>query len=210
MIKYFAETNSTNTQTNSSALANLSGNSANVIIWVIFGFLVVLLLGWFAYQSIKERQKRKKTKLAAIEFEKQAKVFRYEIIQKILCLIDINNKQHEEFVVSIGQYKMKDLNNAAKSTIEEMMDTFEFKNYIKENPLYKDLLHNIILLKDLNSNMWDKKLENNAILYFNNNINSSLHEAKESKETEIESLKTKEDLFNEVNSLYLSKLGIKN
>ncbi|SYV97450.1 Uncharacterised protein, partial [Mycoplasmopsis edwardii] len=49
---------------------------------------------------------------------------------------------------------MRELNNAASETLEEMMNEYEFKNFLISSEKYTNFVGNVRVLKDLNSNLW--------------------------------------------------------
>ncbi|WP_322962395.1 hypothetical protein RRG39_02680 [Mycoplasmopsis cynos] len=188
-----------------SSAASIFGADSSIIIWVILGVLVALLGIYFVYSWIKERIKNKKNKLAAAQLEKNSIIYWYELAIKIDYLIKLNREEQDKFIVSIGKLKMRDLNNAAKETINEIMSSYEFKNYISTNQKYSEFVNNLVILKDLNSNLWDKKLSNSVINFFINQIEPAYLEAKKAITTELNDLKEQNDLKNEIQKQYFDK-----
>ncbi|WBP83782.1 MHJ_0274 family protein [Mycoplasmopsis edwardii] len=196
-----------NSSTSNSSSGGIFGGDSSIIIWIILGVLIALLVAYFIYSWIKERIKKKKNKLAAIQMEKNSVIYWNEIAVKINELVKLNREKQENFVVSIGEFKMRELNNAASETLEEMMNEYEFKNFLISSEKYTNFVGNVRVLKDLNSNLWDKKLSNTVLKFFEQEVEKSEKAAKEANSTELNELKSPETLKEEIKEKYLSKLN---
>ncbi|MBN4083321.1 hypothetical protein JXZ92_00595 [Mycoplasma sp. CSL10137] len=193
--RMFEETNTTTTS--SSSISALG--SGNIIIWVILGVLLSLIGVYFVYSYIKEKIEKKRTRIAAKEFENDSLKYRYELMVKINELIELNTKIHDDFVVSIGEYKMGQINNATRELLENIMSSYEYKTFVIPDEKLNNLKTKINMLKDLNSNLWNKKL-NEIIIYFKEEEDKIHKQVKEQNKTEIDDLKDinliKEELKN--------------
>ncbi|VEU68920.1 Uncharacterised protein [Mycoplasmopsis canis] len=198
-----------NEKTASSENSSIFGGDSSVIIWIILGVLISLLVIYFIYSWIKDKINKKKTRQAAIQLEKNAAIYWYETTLKINELIRLNRIQHENFVVSIGEFKMSEINNAASDTINDLMNEYEFKNYLLSNEKYSTYVSNIKVLKDLNLNLWDKKLSNSSLKFFEDELPKSEKAAREAISTELSDLKSTSELYDEIKAKYNEKLDKK-
>lgn len=183
-----------------------SAEAGNIIIWVVLAIILCLLIVYFLYQFIKGKIEKKRTKQATEEFEKNSSIYWYEIVIKINKLILLNKYTHDNFVPSIGKYTMSEINRATKNVIDQIFDEYEFKNFILQNPKFQKEIQELDMLRDLNSNLWQKKLEK-VLTDFNNYEEPALNEAKNSIRTSLENLKTKEELNIWMEQKYYSALN---
>ncbi|WP_322901703.1 MHJ_0274 family protein [Mycoplasmopsis felis] len=183
-----------------------SAEAGNIIIWVVLAIILCLLIVYFLYQFIKGKIEKKRTKQATEEFEKNSSIYWYEIVIKINKLILLNKYTHDNFVPSIGKYTMSEINRATKNVIDQIFDEYEFKNFILQNPKFQKEIQELDMLRDLNSNLWQKKLEK-VLTDFNNYEETALNEAKNSIRTSLENLKTKEELNIWMEQKYYSSLN---
>ncbi|WP_416322465.1 hypothetical protein O7983_000514 [Mycoplasmopsis felis] len=183
-----------------------SAEAGNIIIWVVLAIILCLLIVYFLYQFIKGKIEKKRTKQATEEFEKNSSIYWYEIVIKINKLILLNKYTHDKFVPSIGKYTMSEINRATKNVIDQIFDEYEFKNFILQNPKFQKEIQELDMLRDLNSNLWQKKLEK-VLTDFNNYEETALNEAKNSIRTSLENLKTKEELNIWMEQKYYSALN---
>ncbi|MEE3928435.1 hypothetical protein V2E24_02485 [Mycoplasmopsis ciconiae] len=138
-------------------------------IWILFGILLCVALGFLVYSFIKE--KRNKKKLLKEKQEYAAKAL--EVFQKSIInfneVIKVNKIYLDNFEVSIGDYKMPSINNAARKVIEGYIIDVDFQTYIIRNDDYKKFMSHVVNLKDTKSNNWIKKCTKD-IEYFNNQL----------------------------------------
>ncbi|MGZ9755581.1 MHJ_0274 family protein [Mycoplasma sp. 246B] len=178
---------------------------SGIIIWVIFGVVILALIGYFVYQSIKTKVENKRTKAAAAEYERNSKLYWYETTVKLNKLIDLNHQTHENFVVSIGEYKMSHINMATKSLLNDILDEYEFKNFIIQNPKFQKEVQEIQMLRDLNSNLWEKKF---GILLadFKKYVPEAQKIATEAARSNVDDLKTPEQIESAFEEKYKERL----
>ncbi|ATO30981.1 hypothetical protein CO229_02560 [Mycoplasmopsis bovirhinis] len=196
-----------NKNSNTNSTSSVFGTDSSIIIWVILGILILLLLAYILYSYIKEKINAKKTKEAAMQLDKNAAIYYHEVTVKINELIKLNTLEHSNFVVSVGKYKMSHLNYAAAQTISDILEEYEFKNYIVSSQKYETFIANLKVLRDLNSNLWDKKLSQSSIKYFNDLLPEAYQRAKEAISSELTDLRANEILINEIKTRYLSNLN---
>ncbi|MCU4706308.1 MHJ_0274 family protein [Mycoplasma sp. CSL7503-lung] len=200
--RMFEETNTTTTS--SSSISALG--SGNIIIWVILGVLLTLIGVYFIYSYIKEKIEKKRTRIAAKEFENDSLKYRYELMVKINKLVELNAKIHDDFVVSIGEYKMGQINNATRELLENIMSSYEYKTFIIPDEKLNNLKTKLNMLKDLNSNLWNKKL-NEIIVYFKNEEDKIYKQVKEQNKTEIDDLKDINTIKEELKTMHIDALN---
>ncbi|QKT05446.1 MHJ_0274 family protein [Mycoplasma sp. OR1901] len=188
-----------NTTTKSSSISALG--SGNIIIWVILGVLLTLIGVYFIYSYVKEKIEKKRTRIAAKEFENDSIKYRYELMIKVNKLIELNTKIHDNFVVSIGEYKMGEINNATRELLDTMMNSYEYKTFIIPDEKLNDLKLKLNMLKDLNSNLWNKKL-NDLIEFFKKEEVKIHKQVTEQNKTEIEDLKDAKVIHQEIETMH--------
>lgn len=131
-----------------------------VSMWAIFGGLIVLLVIFFAYSSIKDKIKAKKKK----KFEEKNRVKALELkrflIFEVKALIEINQKYLDNFEPSIGEYKMVDVINASRKTIKLVENEDNFKEYIMNKSEHIEFLKAYVFLRDNRSNLWASRFKN--------------------------------------------------
>lgn len=140
---------------------------------VIFSVLVVVLFSFFLGQFIWGFFKKKKLKKEQAIFVKEADQASKIIIFLVAEIIDQNQKKLENFQVSIGKYKMNEINNKAKQDIKKILSSENYKKYFKseenlsESKEKNDFYFDSYLLKLYNtkSNLWNKRCDK-EIEYF--------------------------------------------
>ncbi|MFV8418946.1 MHJ_0274 family protein [Mycoplasma sp. 005V] len=133
--------------------------NATVGIWILFAVVMVMFIGWILYQYIKDKRLKKKAAAQMVEISKNASVYAYELSIMMNELIALNRVTLDEFVPSIGKYSMGEINKNTRNVVLALYKSPEFHDYIKEIPSndYRELEHNLVALRDLNANLWDKK-----------------------------------------------------
>ncbi|MGP1451233.1 MAG: MHJ_0274 family protein [Metamycoplasmataceae bacterium] len=156
------------TKTQNNGSSTLSG----VTMWIIFGVLLAGMLAIFIFATIKDAINRKKLKKIRIKNEEDMKIFNAYALIYMNKLIGINQKYLDEFQPSIGQYKMNQIINGAKNSLNELIQTEGFKNLIKNGDLeQKQLIDQINSLNSMRSNNWEKK-NYEAINFFKSKVSS--------------------------------------
>lgn len=128
-----------------------------MVIWIIFGALIAILILFFAYSAIKDRRNKKKLKQEKLLFEAEAVEYYDEILITMIEIIENNQKFLDEFEVSIGKYKMGQITDATRNIIGDILNSSKFKGFFIEDEKYIEFVKNVVFLKDLKSNNWQKK-----------------------------------------------------
>ncbi|MFV8476847.1 MHJ_0274 family protein [Mycoplasma sp. Z355B] len=178
--------------------------NATIGIWILFAVVMVLFIGWILYQYIKDKRLKKKAAAQMVEISKNAAVYAYELSIMINELVVLNRATLDEFVPSIGKYSMGEINKNTRNVVLSLYKSPEFRDYIKEIPSaeYHELEHNLVALRDLNANLWDKKGVK-YIEYFSAAPQKFAKKVEEFNKTEIESLfKDENDIKEKIRGVY--------
>ncbi|WP_051586196.1 MHJ_0274 family protein [Mycoplasmopsis lipofaciens] len=125
--------------------------------WIILGTLVLIFGIFFIFSAIKDRKiKNKKKKDEIRRHNNSLEQMRYLTFQ-ILALWDKNQELLDNFEPSIGEYKMKEIVNAAHNYLSELEDDLKFKEYIVENVETQHFLSKFIALRETRSNLWNRR-----------------------------------------------------
>ncbi|MEA4115203.1 hypothetical protein VBM87_00155 [Mycoplasma sp. 744] len=147
-------------ETNPSTTQNIGNILSGAGTWIILGVVVVIIIIFLIYSSIKNKMKKNKMKKDKIEFENRASYFKKIYLAKLKVLIDKNNQLIQEFEPSIGEYKMGQIVDVAHKFLNTFASDKNFKEYIVNADSQNDLLSLYIQLRDTRSNLWNKKIEN--------------------------------------------------
>ncbi|MHA3859305.1 MHJ_0274 family protein [Mycoplasma sp. Z463D] len=184
------------------------GMDATIGIWILFAVVMVLFIAWILYQYIKDKRLKKKAAAQMVEISKNAAVYAYELSLMMNELFELNRKSLEEFVPSIGKYTMGEINSHTRNIVLSLYKSPEFHDYIKEMPTndYKELESNLIALRDLNANLWDKKGVK-YIEYFTTKAPEHFRKkVEEFDKVEIDSLfKDKEEILAKIRGVYTNE-----
>lgn len=147
---------------------------------VIAGILLTLIIAVIIFQVIAEKKKRnkiKKEKEKLVQLERELLI---TIVYKMNAIIEINQKNLDSFIVSIGKIKMKDLKNFAHNQLELIIREDSYKKVFIDNPFDKnESVHfNINKLLEAPSNLWNKR-NIEQLEYFKNLENIYLESNKE-------------------------------
>ncbi|NQZ66289.1 MAG: hypothetical protein HRT99_03690 [Mycoplasmatales bacterium] len=127
-------------------------------LWIIIGSLVGVVAIFLIVMSIRDKKKIKETKIANEKLEKSrveskdnVKIFLNQVILK-------NQKLLDDFVPSVGKYKMGDIRAGSKAVFENFRKTEEY-NLAKSGEKNQDLMNIFENFSSTNSNVWPKKLK---------------------------------------------------
>ncbi|UUM19703.1 MULTISPECIES: MHJ_0274 family protein [unclassified Mycoplasma] len=129
----------------------------DIFIWIVFGALVSLVAGFFLFKTIKDKIDARKEKKLLEQFKAEAKEYSQTLIISINRLIELNEEELENFKVSIGDMKMKDINAIPIEYLNHVMTLDRFKRFVLPNPEMQDFVKNLNHLKDIKPNSWMKK-----------------------------------------------------
>ncbi|MGL5522259.1 MAG: MHJ_0274 family protein [Metamycoplasmataceae bacterium] len=133
----------------------------NWIVWLIMGLLIALLVGFMVFSFLKDKKRNKEIFKKKLELKRVTEKNTKVISVKVTMIIEKNQQELENFISSIGNKKMKDINNASRDLLKNIRNSKEFKLiYVKgeANPL---MVSNIDALIDVKSNLWEKKCKEN-------------------------------------------------
>ncbi|MGL4183579.1 MAG: MHJ_0274 family protein [Metamycoplasmataceae bacterium] len=133
----------------------------NWIVWLIMGLLIALLVGFMVFSFLKDKKRNKEIFKKKLELKRVTEKNTKVISVKVTMIIEKNKQELENFISSIGNKKMKDINNASRDLLKNIRNSKEFKLiYIKgeSNPL---MVSNIDALINVKSNLWEKKCKEN-------------------------------------------------
>lgn len=162
----------------------------NLII-IIAVVMVVLLIGVFGFQVIAERKKRKKIKQEKAKLDAIRKETIFSSSFKVNAIIEHNNLLLNNFVVSIGEYKMSEINNKIKNLLIDITQEPNFINsFVKFNDekIDSSFDENIRKLIETKSNLWNKKI-NDVIKYFQDFENLLINDDETKKQEYLENKK---------------------
>ncbi|WGI36814.1 MHJ_0274 family protein [Mesomycoplasma lagogenitalium] len=153
---------------------------------IILGILIAGIIALIVFQVIVDRKKKRKLKKQRDELTKLEQKVLLEVVAKVNSIIEVNQHNLDNFVVSIGERKMKDIIFWAKSNLKEVTETEEYKKAFIDNPFEKNelLQENIEILIASRSNGWSKR-NSKEIEYFQE-LEKVFLEKDESKDTYLE------------------------
>ncbi|MGL5520341.1 MAG: MHJ_0274 family protein [Metamycoplasmataceae bacterium] len=137
----------------------------NWIVWLIMGLLIALLVGFMVFSFLKDKKRNKEIFKKKLELKRVTEKNTKVISVKVTMIIEKNQQELDNFVSSIGNKKMKDINNASRDLLKNIRNSKEFKLiYIKgeANPL---MVSNLDALIDVKSNLWEKKCKENIVFF---------------------------------------------
>ncbi|MGY6172574.1 MHJ_0274 family protein [Candidatus Mycoplasma pogonae] len=128
--------------------------------YIILGVLVGLILFYLIFVWVSNVRKTQKAKKLKAEFEIAQSQAKNEIIAWVNIVIRKNQELLDNFVVSIGKYKMGDINNIAKELLNEAQKTTNYDTYFQNEDFKENVreAHEYINnLKATKSNLWKNK-----------------------------------------------------
>ncbi|MGL5357885.1 MAG: MHJ_0274 family protein [Metamycoplasmataceae bacterium] len=137
----------------------------NWIVWLIMGLLIALLVGFMVFSFLKDKKRNKEIFKKKLELKRVTEKNTKVISVKVTMIIEKNKQELESFISSIGNKKMKDINNASRDLLKNIRNSKEFKLiYIKgeSNPL---MVSNLDALINVKSNLWEKKCKENIVFF---------------------------------------------
>ncbi|QCZ36620.1 MHJ_0274 family protein [Mycoplasma nasistruthionis] len=182
-------------------------DSTSIIMWIIFGVIILGFTAWILYQWLKDKRNQKKAKQVAFQLSQEAAVHVYDLTIMINELVELNKVTLSEFVPSIGQYKMSEINNAARVCLNEMLKSGDYREYLHENKKYAEFVSNLRALKDCNANIWDTKASQ-VLTFFKNHLEASKKDLEQYAATTVDNLfKDPESLKNIIKEKYEKALN---
>lgn len=128
------------------------------LIWVIFGALLALLVGFLVFTFVKDKRKNAKIIKKRYELKRSMERTSKELAIRIYTLIEFNDELVQNVKPGSSSLKMKDVNYFSRKFLKDIYDSKAFKTlYIQTeetDPNYSKNLKNLI---DTKSNLWDKR-----------------------------------------------------
>ena len=129
----------------------------NWVIWVIFGLLILLLVGFLVYSYLNERKKNRRLAQKRLELKRATVKTSKELAIRIYHLIEFNQEQVNSIVPGQSTIKMKEINFFARQFLKKIYDSKAFKTiYIDPEDADPVYAANIKVLIDKKSNLWTK------------------------------------------------------
>lgn len=129
----------------------------NWVIWIIFGLLLALLIGFLVFSFVKDKMKNKRLVQKRLELKRATIRTSKELAIKIYTLIELNDKWVNEVDPGKSALKMKDVNFVSRSILKDIYDSKAFKTiYIDSEDTDPKYAKNIKNLIERKSNLWNK------------------------------------------------------
>ena len=146
---------------------------SGITMWIILGGLILIVVVFLVVTSILDRKKRKKVVAQKKELDFRVWNSGANISKQIIKVVQNNEKELKDFVPSVGNKKMSDINNKAKKKLVEIRASEDFrllKHNKDENKLFSENLDILIREK---SNNWAKRNLKNIDFFRNYKKNES-------------------------------------
>ncbi|TNK82808.1 hypothetical protein C4M97_02905 [Mycoplasmopsis pullorum] len=152
-MKYLYEA-AESTTSSSNSFGNFLSQYA---MYLILGFVVVVLVVFFIVVTIKDKINKRKLLKEKEEFNKEVERQYEKLILKLNALIQVNEEHMNNFQVSIGEHTMSELTVSAKTILEDIVRDPDFQLYLLNNDQSQKIVKFVVQLKDNKSNLWTKK-----------------------------------------------------
>ncbi|TNK82530.1 MHJ_0274 family protein [Mycoplasmopsis pullorum] len=152
-MKYLYEA-AESTTSSSNSFGNFLSQYA---MYLILGFVVVVLVVFFIVVTIKDKINKRKLLKEKEEFNKEVERQYEKLILKLNALIQVNEEHMNNFQVSIGEHTMSELTVSAKTILEDIVRDPDFQLYLLNNDHSQKIVKFVVQLKDNKSNLWTKK-----------------------------------------------------
>ncbi|BAP00979.1 hypothetical protein MCAL160_0368 [Mycoplasmopsis californica HAZ160_1] len=134
-----------------------------MIMWIIFGVVVVLLIGFIVFSAIKDRIAKKKRRMQEIAFKALAQERKEATVIMLQLLVAKNQEVLDSFEPSIGSFKMSQVVDTARDFLLQYQQEKEFKDYVSTYTGNKTLMKHYAILRDRRSTLW--KNEKNSLKF---------------------------------------------
>lgn len=129
----------------------------NWVIWIVFGLLIALLIGFLLFSYINDRRKNLKLAQKRLELKRATAKTSKELAIRIHLLIEFNQQQVDQVRPGQSKIKMRDVNFFARQFLKRIYDSKAFKTiYIDAADADSDYARHIKTLIDKKSNLWKK------------------------------------------------------
>ena len=126
------------------------------VMWIVLGSLIGVVIIFLIVTTIFDRKKNKKVKIEADILLMEKRDASWKIAEKVNVVAAKNRKLLKEFVPSIGQYKMSEVKDIARKSLQDFLHTKDFKisKTLEEN---EEMIEKYKFLLKTPSTQWDKK-----------------------------------------------------
>lgn len=138
-----------------------------ITMWIILGGLIGIVVIFLLVTSILDKKKRKKIIAEKKELDFQVENSGVNISKQIITVVKNNEKELKDFVPSVGNKKMSDINNKAKNKLLEIKSSQDFKLLKHNEDDNKLFSKNLDILLHEKSNNWAKR-NADIIAFFQN------------------------------------------
>lgn len=142
-----------------------------MMMWIILGSLIGIVIIFLVVASMLDRKKAKRVKLEKAKLAKEIADAGGNIAIWVNITNDQNAKLLREFVPSIGELKMSDIRDRAKTSMDAIAHRKEFK-LAQQAPENEKVMFHFKELREQNSNTWETKGKES--LEFFKNLESKL------------------------------------
>lgn len=133
----------------------------NWVVWLIFGLLLALLVGFLVFSYVKDKRKNRRLAQKRAELKRATMKSSKELAIKIYTLIQFNNQKIIEIRPGQSDMKMKHINFTAKKFLKDIYESKVFKTiYLDSSDADPDYAKNLKNLIDRKSNLWNKYCQN--------------------------------------------------
>lgn len=173
-----------------------------IVLVLLVAFIVVFIL----FNFFSERKKKKKIIKEKERIKEEEVKFILKTSARVNAIIELNNQLLDEFQVSIGDFKMSQINNLAKNALDYIYIQEQFQDIFIRNPFEKDelFLASFVQLMNLKSNLWTKN-HKELLSYF-----SSLKTKYLSEEANKEEFTKYQNSFLEIYQEFINQVKSKN
>lgn len=168
----------------------------NWVTWLIFGLVILALVGFLVFTFVKDKIKNRKIVEKKIEIKRATIKTSKELAIRIYSIIEKNNDFLKMVIPGSSKIKMKHVNSTCRRFLKEIYDSKPFKLiYIESDDADPDFAKNMNKLIETNSNLWNKYCIN-EIEYFKQ-FDEQLKNDNKYKEIKEESIKFIDKFFNQ-------------
>ncbi|MGL5205196.1 MAG: MHJ_0274 family protein [Metamycoplasmataceae bacterium] len=127
------------------------------VMWTVMGVIVAVMIFFLGFSYFRDKKKNKVIIYKKIELKNITDKTSKEISLRINTIVEVNQEKIDNFVPSIGDLTMKDINTISKDLLKNIYKSNLFKKiYLAEDydPEFADNLKSLI---DQKSNHWNKR-----------------------------------------------------
>ncbi|MGL5205685.1 MAG: MHJ_0274 family protein [Metamycoplasmataceae bacterium] len=164
------------------------------VMWLVMGLLVGVMIFFLGFSYYRDKKKNKIIIYKKIELKNITEKTSKEISLRINTIVEVNQEKIENFVPSIGELTMKEINTISKDLLKDIYKSNLFKKiYLAEDydPEFADNLKSLI---DQKSNHWNKKCVK-ELEYFMN-LENELKDIEQYSQMKAEILEKVNEKFN--------------